>query len=63
MILSGWRQAFPDFPDQKFAVMAKTKIASLELELSQDVVKSTILYLDPIDGARRMSRLVPKAFG
>src|SRR5437667_9892094 len=44
---------------QKFTVVAKTNVASLEPGLSQHVVKSTFLYLKPTSGPRRMSNLLP----
>src|SRR5205823_11456575 len=46
---------------QKFTVVAKTNVASLEPGLSQYVVRSTFLYLKPTSGPRRMSNLLPSA--
>jgi hypothetical protein len=47
---------------QKLTVTAKTKFASLEPGLSQWVVRSTSLYLNPISGPRRTSELLADAW-
>ena len=46
---------------QKLRATVKMNVASLEPGLSQYVVKSTFLYLNPTSGPRRMSKLLPKA--
>src|SRR5437773_11494203 len=46
---------------QKFRATLKTNVASFEPGLSQYVVKSTFLYLNPTSGPRRMSNLLPSA--
>ena len=46
---------------QKFTATVKMNVASLEPGLSQYVVKSTFLYLNPTSGPRRMSKLLPNA--